>query len=270
MADLSDVSNMLVGEIAAYLYPNGTADPISPVIGLKAKIFPGWPQLEDLTKDMQAGVGYICVYPQDTEKPLPLTIRDWQAGTLPAATITASVSGQVVTLAGTVSAGQNVAILVNGTAYVVAAQVGGTLPGIAAALATLISADVPATSSGAAVTVPSATSLEARIGTSGTMVRPLRRQQKIFQLTAWASGHTQRDLLGAAIDQAIEPLSRAALTDGSIGILHYRQSRQDDSMQKQRIYRRDVLYAVDYMTTQTTTGTEVVATPTSLAGGVAT
>ncbi|WP_457849537.1 hypothetical protein, partial [Staphylococcus aureus] len=77
---------------------------------------------------------YISVYPLDTEKVLPLTIRDWQAGTLAAATITASVAGQVVTLAGTVSAGQNVAITVNGTAYIVAAQAGSTLSGLAAAL----------------------------------------------------------------------------------------------------------------------------------------
>ncbi|MGC8025644.1 hypothetical protein ACP3WI_25020, partial [Salmonella enterica] len=77
----------------------------------------------------------------------------------------------VVTLAGTVSAGQNVAITVNGTAYIVAAQAGSTLSGLAAALATLISADVAATSNGATVSVPSAKTLAASIGTSGTMTR---------------------------------------------------------------------------------------------------
>ncbi|MFX6118803.1 hypothetical protein ABTE85_21315, partial [Acinetobacter baumannii] len=85
----------------------------------KAKVFAGWPQPEDLDAALKDGWGYISVYPLDTEKVLPLTIRDWQAGTLAAATITASVAGQVVTLAGTVSAGQNVAITVNGTAYIV-------------------------------------------------------------------------------------------------------------------------------------------------------
>lgn len=268
MADLSDVSNMLVAELAAYLYPNGTANPVSPVVNSKAKVFAGWPQPEDLDAALKDGWGYISVYPLDTEKVLPLTIRDWQAGTLAAATITASVAGQVVTLAGTVSAGQNVAITVNGTAYIVAAQAGSTLSGLAAALATLISADVAATSNGATVSVPSAKTLAASIGTSGTMTRALRRQQKVFQMTAWANGHAQRDQLGAAIDQALSSLSRAALTDGSTAVLHYSRSMQDDSMQKQRIYRRHVLFAVDYMTTQSTTGTTVLDTNVTIVGGI--
>ncbi|WP_457833229.1 hypothetical protein, partial [Staphylococcus aureus] len=86
-------------------------------------------------------------------------------------------------------------------------------------LATLISADVAATSNGATVSVPSAKTLAASIGTSGTMTRALRRPQKVFQMTAWANGHAQRDQLGAAIDQALSSLSRAALTDGSTAVL---------------------------------------------------
>lgn len=267
MADLSDVSNMLVGQIAAYLYPNGTANPVSPVTGFPVKVFAGWPQPESLAKDLINNIGYISIYPTDTEKPLPLTTRDWELQSLAAPTITATVSGQVLTLGGTVSAGQNVAAIVNGKGYVVAAQASNTLAAIASALATLISVDVPATSSGTAVTVATARTLEGRVGTSGTLIRGLRRQQKMFQITAWANCDGPRNLLGSAIDQAIEPLSRAALPDGSMGILHYRQSRQDDSMQKQRIYRRDIFYAVDYMTTQTTAGTTVVASQTSLSGG---
>ncbi|MFS2114315.1 hypothetical protein ACCC93_08780 [Herbaspirillum frisingense] len=259
---------MFVAELAAYLYPDGTSAPASPVTGFTVNVFQGWPQPEKLSSLVATGAGYISVYPMDTEKPLPLTLRDWQVASVAAATISASPEGQVVTLSGIVSPGQNVGILVDGEAYIVAAQVGSTLAGLASALATLISADVPATSSGASVTVPSATKLEARVGTTGTMIRPLRRQQKMFQLTAWASLHTQRDKLGRAIDQAIEPLSRAALADGSIGILHYRQSRQDDGMQKQGIFRRDVLYAVDYMTTQTTTGTTVLDAQATVVGGI--
>lgn len=269
MADLSDVSNMLVAQIAAYLYPSGTGTPASPVVGFPVRIYAGWPQPETLASDLAAGTGHISVYPTDTEKPLLATVRDWQIQSLPAPTITASVAGQVVTLGGTVSAGQNVAMLVNDKAYVVSAQTGNTLASLATALAVLISADTPATANAGAVTVPAANSLNARVGTTGTMIRQLRRQQKTFQITAWANCDGPRNQLGQAIDQAIEPLSRAALPDGSIAVLHYRRSRQDDGMQKQRIYRRDVFYAVDYATTQTTSATSVVASQGAVVGGPA-
>ena len=267
MADLSDVSNMLVAQIAAYVYPNGTGNPVSPVVGFPVKVFAGWPQPELLAADLAAGAGNISVYPTDTEKPLPVTARDWQVQSLPAATITTTVAGQAVTLGGIVAAGQNVAIQVNGKSYVVAAQDGNTLAALATALAALISADVPATANGAVITVATAHELDAAVGTSGTLIRQLRRQQKTFQITAWANCYNERDQLGAAIDQAIEPLSRAALPDGSIAILHYRQTRQDDSMQKQRIYRRDIFYAIDYATTQTTGGSSVVASNAFVVGG---
>ncbi|MFX6335073.1 hypothetical protein ABTF54_20620, partial [Acinetobacter baumannii] len=58
------------------------------------------------------------------------------------------------------------------------------------------------------------------------------------------------------------------LTDGSTAVLHYSRSMQDDSMQKQRIYRRHVLFAVDYMTTQSTTGTTVLDANVTIVGGI--
>ncbi|WDZ97980.1 hypothetical protein Herbaro_09425 [Herbaspirillum sp. WKF16] len=268
MADLSDVSNMLVAQIAAYLYPSGTSNPVSPVVGFPVKVYAGWPQPESLAQDLGAGMGHISVYPSGTEKVLTVTLRDWQVLSLPDPTIEAEVTGQTVTLSGVPGAGQNVAILADGKPYIVAAQEGNTLAGLATALATLISVDQPATAAGAVVTVPGAHELVARVGVSGTMIRELRRQQKVFQITAWASCHDERDKLGAAIDQAIEPLLRAMLADGSLAIFHYRKSLQDDSMQKQRIYRRDVFYAIDYSTTQTTGGTSVIAPQAFVVGGV--
>src|SRR5260363_296186 len=56
-----------------------------------------------------------------------------------------------------------------------------------------------------------------------------------------------------AVDGALATLSRLRLPDSTEGIMAYVNSVQDDGWQKQRIYRRDVFYAVNYPTVQTQT-----------------
>ncbi|EON13151.1 hypothetical protein [Pandoraea sp. SD6-2] len=268
MADLSDVSNLIVAQVAAYLYPNGTANPISPIVGCAVKVFPGWPQPEAMREDFASNIGYVSVYPLPTETVLRSTVREWELQSIAAPTVTVTVSDATVTLGGAVAAPQNVAAIVDGKPYVYGVQATDSLAGIATALATAISADRPATSAGPAFTVPGAHSLEARVGTTGRIIRELRRQRKGFQITAWGNCFDVRDRLGMAIDQAIGPLVRATLPDGSMAIFHYQSSRQDDAQQKQQIYRRDVIYGVDYSTTQIDNAFGVVAPQAFITGGV--
>lgn len=268
MADLSDVSNLLVAQIAAYLYPSGTANPISPIAGIAVKVFPGWPQPEALRQDFDANIGNISVYPLPTETVLRSTIREWEVQSVGSPTVTAAVNDATVTLSGSVAAPQNVAAVVDGHPYVYGVQASDTLAGVATALATMISVDRPATSSGSVFTVPGAHTLDARVGTAGKIIRELRRQRKGFQITAWGNCFDVRDRLGMAIDQALGPLVRATLPDGSMAVFHYQNSRQDDTQQKQRIYRRDVIYGIDYSTTQIDNAFGVVAPQAFVVGGV--
>ncbi|WP_353192113.1 hypothetical protein [Pandoraea pnomenusa] len=268
MADLSDVSNLIVAQIAAYLYPNGTANQISPITGCAVKVFPGWPQPEAMRQDFDANIGYVSVYPLPTETVLRTTVREWGLQSVAEPTITAVVTDATVTLDGFVSAPQNVAAVVDGRPYVYGVQASDTLSGIATALAAMINADRPATSSGPTLTTPGAHALEARVGSAGRIIRELRRQRKGFQVTAWGNCFDVRDRLGMAIDQALGPLVRATLPDGSMAIFHYQSTRQDDSQQKQRIYRRDVIYGVDYSTTQLDNAFGVVAPQAFIVGGI--
>jgi hypothetical protein len=48
------------------------------------------------------------------------------------------------------------------------------------------------------------------------------------------------------------------------GILRYRSTVQDDSLQKQGLYRRDMIYSVEYAVTQTLTDTQVVTEQTAI------
>ena len=55
-----------------------------------------------------------------------------------------------------------------------------------------------------------------------------------------------------------------ALPDGTQGILRYRGSVQNDESQKQQIWRRDILCAVEYATTDTTSATQIVVEQTNV------
>ena len=68
MADLSDVMTALSQQTEACLYPNGTTNPLSPVNGSQTRIFPGWPESDQINKDLTAGNVTVSIYTGRTEK----------------------------------------------------------------------------------------------------------------------------------------------------------------------------------------------------------
>lgn len=91
-------------------------------------------------------------------------------------------------------------------------------------------------------------------GANDRLVRELRRQTKTIQITIWASNQKRRDLLAKSLDVELSTLKNIKLPDGSVGILRYVNSIQDDLLQKQGIYRRDLMFSVNYAITQTMDG----------------
>ena len=59
-------------------------------------------------------------------------------------------------------------------------------------------------------------------------------------------------------------MSRLALADGSVAVMTYDSSAQDDDQQLAGIYRRDLLYALNYATTQVAVLTAIAATVTDV------
>lgn len=257
MADFTEVADALVTAISAVVYPNGTAAPS--IVTAPVKIFQGWPQPETLRTDLKAGKIHVSVFSTPTERALPSRVPEWQELTMTASTVTLTLGTGTVTVGGTVAANQNVMLLIDGKPYVYAVQGADTLTTIATALATLISADRTASSAGNVLTVPGTHSVVCRVGTTGTSIRELRRQEKVFQVSVWANCHDQRDPLAKVIDRALAGIYRLTFADGSQGMLRYRNSIQNDEP-KLGIYRRDMLYAVEYATTETRTDTQVVTT----------
>lgn len=269
MADLTDVSNALVALVAQVLYPNGTAQPS--ITGVPTLVYAGWPTASQLDADLAGlpgGTGrmHVTVFPTSTEKNVTRYFPDWQPKTQNAATLALSVAGQAITISGTVSTPQNVAVLVDGSAYTYAVQAGDTLTSIATALAALIPG---ATNAGAVITVPDGHPIRAaRAGGSGTLQRETKRQMRVMQMTVWADTPDNRSATAAAIDSALSGIERIALPDGTLARMIYKAAHENDALQKAALFRRDLLYSVEYATTQVTDATEVVVVQENIDVGV--
>jgi hypothetical protein len=260
MADLIDVSDALVALIAQTVFPNGTAQPA--IVPQGVKIYPGWPQPAALDADLTIGNVNISVFPQNGERVTTRYFRREQIIQAAAPTLTITVNGQVMTIGGTVSTPQNVAVNINGTPYVYAVQPSDTLTSIATALAALSGSS----STGAAITF-GATSriLSARVGAVAKTATELKRQEKVFQITIWASTPDVRDSLAAPIDTALAGTEFLNLPDGFGARLIYRSSFQDDALQKSNLFRRDLNYSVEWATTRASNAPQVITTVTQVA-----
>lgn len=256
MADISDVMNLMVGQIAAVVYPNGTASPS--IVNAAVKVYPGWPVPNVLDTDLGANGIHISVYPLTTERKLSVEMgRPYSIINPGNPTITATVSGQTVTMAGTISTPTNVYLLIDGVGYHHSVQTSDTLITIATALAAIIP---NASNSGAVITLPNAIEIIARTGGIGSAARELRRQEKDFLVTIWAPTPALRESVGSALDTALSINSNISFADGQPGTMLYKQTRYDnDKTGKYLCYRLDLVYTVNYATTQIISAPQVVA-----------
>lgn len=266
MADVSDIESVLVSTITQALYPNGTGNPS--VAGADCKIYRGWPIPANLNADLSAGKINVSVFPQDVEQRTTRYPRTYQELTTPTVTLTLTASGTTITTGGTPATPLNAAALVNGKAYVYAVQNGDTLDAIATGLAALINADTPASSSGAVITIPAAKQLVARVGGVGTVIRETKRQKRGFQITFWCPTPALRDTVVPPVDKALADIDFLTLPDGTAGWLRYERSPISDRIERAALYRRDLIYSVEYGTTDTADAPQIVAELMNITGGL--
>lgn len=266
MAGLAEVSAALVARIAQIVYPNGTGQPS--ITGKPVKIYGGWPSPGVLTKDLAAGKVHISVFPPNgMEKLVDSAVSEWRELVAPEITLSLTLAGQTVTVGGSVSTPQNMALVVDGKGYVHGVQSEDTLTSIATALAAMVSADQPASSAGPVITIPGAKAISPRVGGAGSSIRELRRQERPFRITIWANCFDSRDPLADLLDAELAGTFHLVLPDGMLGTLRYKSSSQDDSGQKESVYRRDLIYAVEFSTTQVRTDTQITITETNVSAG---
>lgn len=256
MADLNQIETVLVAAVTQAVYPTGTANPSA--FTAPCAVYRGWPVPRNLDADLAAGKVNVSVYPLDTEQKTTRYPLDWQPLPIPVPSLTLTASDTTITAGGTPSSPLNAVATVNGVGYVYPVQAGDTLISVATALAALINADTPATSSGAVITIPAAYRLTARVGGVGTAIREIRRQKRNFMITCWCPTPALRDAVAPAIDAVLAGIEFLTLPDGSAGRLLYERSPVSDRVEREGLYRRDLIYSVEYGTTQTQSAAQIV------------
>lgn len=272
MADISDVENVLKTTITAILYPTGTSHPS--ITGDLFAVVRGWPTSDDLNNKLQSvpPVIIVSIYPQQVERRTTKYMPQDYVTNLPAATVTATVNvaASTITIGGTIATPQNVAVIANGVGVSHAVQTNDTPTSIATALATLLTgAGITASSSGPVVTISGVPTSQifARIGTLATIVREIRRQKRNLMVTFWCPSPAVRDTAVPAIDAALAKIDYINLPDGTAGRILYEHSNQTDGLLKAALYRRDLVYSVEYGTTIVDTAPQILIQRGTMHGG---
>lgn len=246
MPDQSDVEVALTEEIAAVLYPAGPAEPSA--LGPELRIYRGWPQPQQLSADLAAGRVNVTVQPVAGSARNTTRFSDeWRAGpVVPSLTVT--VQGTTATLAGDAASGQLAGLLVDGAAHVHRTRHGDTPALVAASLAASVRQVRPAQLTGSSITVPGAGRLLARTVADSPATRELRRQEATFRITAWCSTPELRDQASAFIDAAFAGRFTLGVAGESCRLRYVGTSSSDEN-QPSNLYRRDLLWQVEYPTT---------------------
>lgn len=248
MADLSEVEDALLQRAAAVLYPEGPAAPS--ILGTVLRLYRGWPQGAALDADLAAGLAHVTVFAEP--RPVAVTTRfpdRWETVDEPAPGLAITVAGRSATVSGSAHAGQVAGLLVDGMAVVHRTAPGDTPEMVAAILATYLRTRRIVTLDGATLTVAGAGRMLGRVVADRTARRETRRQRQVLRLSAWCPDPGLRDRLVGALDAQLSTVDFLDLPDGAKGRLLFRGSVVADQGRAARLFRRDLLYSVDYATT---------------------
>lgn len=274
MADLSDVTTYLAGVAANAVYPNGTARPS--IAGLDCRIFEGWPQAAKLDHDMagqddngnprpNGAVPNVSVYPMPGTGINVYQILDkTYVITPPAINLTVAVADTVITVTGQPAAGEYITLVLDDA--VVCSQVGNTTQALLVALAAQAQGfGYAASSTSTTLTVPFGHSMTVRQGGQAVMGKVTHRQRQAIMVTVWAPTHALRSTLAGAIDNAIKLNNKVSMPDTSQALVIYSRTIQTDEQQVATIYRRDLIFDVEYATVEQFPGYVVTSSTISIA-----
>jgi hypothetical protein len=130
-------------------------------------------------------------------------------------------------------------------------QANDTLDTIATNLAALIAVQFPGTqASGNVITVDGNPGiLQARIASTAQVATEQSLQEKTYWITCWCPTPAMRDILAPAIDVALKQFDFIVVgSEQSRARLRYVRSNTSDEGQKVQIYRRDLVYTVEFGT----------------------
>lgn len=280
MADLSDITTYIENAATAAVYPNGTLQPS--VAAMDVRIFEGWPLPDQLDLDM-AGKTLVGIPPVPTARangPLSnVSIFPMQGATATPYQILdntiiiseptfgisiISIINGVITASGSPNLGEYLTVIADKTyAY---SHTGASTTAILAALAADFSANYPGVdSTPTTLTVPGTFSFIIRQGGIGQLGKVTHRQKQSIMISVWSPNHRARTTLAAAIDNLLKQRNVITLSDTSQAVITYNRTNVIDDHQVATIYRRDLIYDVEYATLFLFPGFVVTTVNTSVA-----
>ncbi len=274
MADISDVENALVNIAAMALYPNGNPQPgqvrAPSVTTDSVRIFAGWPKSAQLDADLKAGIVNVSVFPpKGAEKNTTRFPKDWQESIAPVTTVTADVTGNMITIGGTLGGVQYVTVAIGARkVYSYEITSNDDMDSVASNIAALINVDFPATSAGPTITIDTSATVKARVGSTGTSWMELRRQERLFMVSIWAATVEARVRVSRVVDIAFAEIERLTLPDNSSARIIYHGTTENDDAQRVTLYRRDLNFTVEYATSKTKKDFQITSFRQNVQGGI--
>lgn len=247
MADQSDVENALIALVADALYPNGTN--ALAANGTLTRVYRGWPEAAALDADLAAGWVNVSVFPESGWRNTTRYLDEWLVSAPVRPTLVGSVVGNAVTFSGSADSGQLAGILVDGSTYVHSTGPSDTLALVAADLGVAIREDRIVLLSGTTIIIPGAAVLRARVVAEQPTMMQTRRQEQSFRIACWCPDPLTRDTTSKVIDTVFAQTKFIMFSDGSRGRLLYRGGTVIDRAEDASLYRRDLVYQVEYPTT---------------------
>jgi hypothetical protein len=248
MADQSDIELTLASLVTAILYPSGSN--AASVLGSVCRVFRGWPNAAALGADLSAGRLTVTITPDTGSFRVTTRYLDPPAMLAPVSpSLSIAVTGQTATITGTATLGQVAGLIVDNTAFVHRTATGDTPSLVAAILASYIRTVRIAQVSGASITIPGAGLIIPRVVADQNALAETRRQRQSFRMSCWCPDPTTRDSLAVLLDTALSQLTFITLPDSTQARLQLSHSLTFDQSQNANLFRRDLIFTVEYATT---------------------
>ncbi len=265
MADLSEIMSYIAVKTAEAVYPSGTG--AASVAGVDCRIYEGWPNPDQLDRDLAGEmfsgtpakvvtrpggvVANVSVYPMPgTGIVVRQILNHTKVITPPTYGLSVTATDDTITVSGQPSAGEYLTVLCDGN--IILSQSGSTRAAILSALATeaetFYSSGVLL--AGDSLTIPVTHGLIVRHGGKAIMGRTTHRQRHPIMVTVWAPTHSIRATLSDAIDNKLKQNLVFSLSDTSQALLVYNRTHLHDEKQTSSVYRRDLIYDVEYATVE--------------------
>lgn len=278
MATIDTTLDTLRNKIRELLLPFQAPD--YPVTA-KHRVYKGSPIPEQLDTDLRAKILHVAVIPAPSgEQRMDGKNSSAEQVSAPNVQLTATLSATklvgapvTVTFSGTVVEGTRTMTQI-GAAYVPHRPTTGATPaqvatGVAAAINAHAEASalVTATAAAATVTVTNknpiavggSLTFDFRIGGTAQYASELRRGKAEFHVHVFGYDDPSRVRYSDAIDDGLAALEFLSLQDGTTAKLEFVRSFQTDRELSHLVYRRTLVYSVQYIRTALTTGYQVLA-----------